>query len=176
MPTDPLDPILEHAQVEGPRVERAQLESVSKAVSAVPAEEFIEAVTYAPGLSWDGHSRPAGYFEIHNRTWWIDISDPGNRRHLLAVVVAAVVIDVLQLDLSTGWVARAWPGVLAVQSVSREGTGLHIQLGRRPPAPLPRHLKDIVNPDDYAEFEAAVQNAATVLPIRGGGTVTFTGP
>jgi hypothetical protein len=176
MPTDPLDPILEKADVTSSRIQRAELEAISRCVGTVPAEEFIEAATLAPGLAWDdGQTRPAGYLEIHNRHWWIDVTDAGNRRYLLTAITAAVLVDALCLKFSTSWVTRVLPAVLVVRSASRDNTGLHLDLVRRAAVPpLPPHLADTVNPDDYAEFAAAVEDAAAVLPIRVGGTVRFT--
>lgn len=171
---DPLEPVLDQAGARGPRLERAQAEAILKAVSTSPPDEFIEAFTYAPGMSWaDGQGQPDDYLQIHNRSWSIDISEPGSREHLLAVVVAVVIADVLRLDLSVRWVARVWPGVLTVLSARRDDGGLHFRLARQPAALLPPHLADIVNPDDFAEFAVAVRSAAGVLPISGGGTVTF---
>jgi hypothetical protein len=178
MPTDPLDPILGSAGVTRSRLQRAELEAVCHGVSTVPPEEFIEAVTRAPGLSWDdGQSRPAGYFEIHDRHWWLDVIDPGNRRYLLTVVTAAVLVDALHLTPSIGWVTRVLPTAIVVRSASRDDMGLHLDLLRRAATgPLPPHLADTVNPDDYAEFTSVVAGAAPVLAIPAGGTVSFTGP
>jgi hypothetical protein len=175
MTTDELDAILANASVTDSQLQRADLEAICRSVSALPAAEFIEAVTQAPGLSWDdGRTRPAGYFEIHSRHWWIDVSDAGNRQHLLAVTIAAVLVDVLHLDFSIGWVTRIRPTVLVIQSVGRRHDRLQLALGRRGVVPLPPDLTASVNPSDYADFTKAVAGAPAVLPMQGGGTVTFT--
>jgi hypothetical protein len=176
MPADPLDPILDKADVTSSRIERPELEAISRSVSTRHPAEFFEAVTLAPGLSWnDGQSRPEGYLEIHNRHWWIDVTDAGNRSYLLTAVTAAVLADVLKLHVSTLWVTRVLPELVLVRSVHRDDAGLHLDLVRLAARPrLPPHLADIVNPDDFAEFAAAVEGAAPVLPLPAGGTVTFT--
>jgi hypothetical protein len=176
VPADPLEPILETADVTSPRIARAELEAIARSVGTRHPAEFFEAVTLAPGLSWnDGHSRPDGYLEIHNRHWWIDVTAAENRRYLLTVIAAAVLVDVLKLHFSTLWVTRVLPAVLVLRSVRRDDTGLHLELARQAATPpLPPHLADIVHPDDYAEFIAAVDGAEAVLAIPVGGTVTFT--
>jgi hypothetical protein len=176
VPTDPLEPILEMAGITSPRIEFPELEAISRGVGTRDPAEFFEAVTLAPGLSWnDGHCRPEGYLEIHNRHWWIDVTAAENRRYLLTVIAAAVIVDVLKLHFSTLWVARVLPEVLVLRSVRHDGTGLHLDLARQAAtAQLPPHLADLVHPDDYAEFIAAVEAAAAILTIPVGGTVTFT--
>lgn len=177
MPTDPLDPILEQAGVKESCLQQAELTAISRNVSMVSAEEFIEACTYAPGLSWDdGQIRPAGRFEIHNRSWWIDVTDAGNRRYLLVIITAAMLVDALRLDLSTRWVAQIWPSVLGLRSVTRDEAGLHLDLARRATTPLPPQFADDVHPADYAEFAAAIEGAAAVVLTQTGSRVTFTGP
>jgi hypothetical protein len=46
---------------------------------------------------------------------------------------------------------------------------------RRRPAPeLPSELADEVNPQNFADFTAALAGAAKVVPLTAGGAVTFT--
>lgn len=175
MPADQLEPILEKADVTSSRIERPELEAISRCVSTGDPAEFLEAVTVAPGLSWnDGQDRPPGYLEIHDRHWWIDVTDAGNRRYLLTVITATVLADVLKLDVSIVWITRVLPELLVLRSVRRDDAGLHLHLERLATKPqLPPHLADIVNPRDFAEFAAAVAGAATILPVPAGGTVTI---
>lgn len=176
MTADFLSPVLALSRVAGPHIRQAEVTAISQVVSTVPAAEFIEAATLVPGLSWDdGPARPAEYYEMHSGRWWIDTGDAGNRRHLLMVITAAVLIDALSLDYSTPWVTRVAPAVLAVRSVLRDGTCLRLDLLRSPAAPLPMYLAGSVNRDDYAEFAAAVGDAAPVLASPAGHTITFTG-
>jgi hypothetical protein len=175
MPTDPLDPILEAAAVDTHLLYRPQLEAIGRTVSSIPAEEFIAAVVFAPGLSWnDDQPRPLDYFEIHSRQWRIDASHADNRQHLVISTAAAALVDALHLHLSTTWVIPILPTVLTVGSVRHDETGLHFELQRYPAPPLPPHLADNVNPDDYAEFAREIKRAAPSLHIPVGGTIEFT--
>ncbi|HEY1917844.1 MAG TPA: hypothetical protein VGH27_19915 [Streptosporangiaceae bacterium] len=174
MTTDELDAILASANIKGSQIQRTELEAICRSVCAVPAAEFIDAVTQAPGLSWDdGQTRPAGYFEIHSRYWSIDVSDAGNRQHLLAVTTAAALVGALHLNFSISWVTRVWPAALAIQSISWRDDGLHLGLVRQGVTPIPLNLAASVNPSDYADFTKAVDGAPAVLPLEGGGTITF---
>jgi hypothetical protein len=173
MPTDPLDPVLAEAAVETHLLHRAELEAVGRAVSGVDPDEFIAAVVFAPGLSWSGQDRPHDYFEIHSRHWSIDVSDAGNRRLLVTAAAAAALVDALRLPLSTTWVTRVLPAVLTVRSVRRDDGGVHFRL-RRHPGPLPPHLSDTINGEDYAGFVSTVETAGPTLTVAGRGTIEFT--
>jgi hypothetical protein len=175
MPSDEPDLVLEHAGVRTTLLRGAELSAISHSFSKVPPEEFIEAVTLAPALSWDGgQGRRPGTFEIHGRDWWLDVSDPGNREYLLVVIAAAVLADALQpsLQASVGWVAQVLPSVLTVRSVHRDGAGPHLDLVRRADPQIPADLVDCVNRQDFADFVAAVDAAPAVLPLPAGGVVT----
>jgi hypothetical protein len=173
--SDPLDPILATAATAAGQLRRPQVEAIGRAVSSLPPEEFIEAAVLAPGLSWDdGQPRPPDYFEIHSRRWWIDLSHSDTRQHLAIAVTAAALVDALHLHLSTTWVTKVLPSVVAIRCITRDGDGLLFELRRRPAPPLPRHLADTVHPGDYAEFVQAIEEAAASLRLPVGGTIKFT--
>jgi hypothetical protein len=177
MPTDDLDQILLQAGIEATRLERQELGAISRTVSLGSPAEYIDAATLADGLGWEnGQARPTGTYEIHNRHWWIDISDLGNREHLVTVTVAAALLDVIEprLNFSVGWVTVVLPTVLALRSVRRDDAGLRLHLVRLAAPQLPAALADTVNLDDYADFVAAVAAVPPVQPLRVGGTITVT--
>ncbi|SRR6266511_2915636 len=176
MPTDPLDPILKEAAIDTHLLHRPQLEAIGSTVSRIDPDEFIAAVVFAPGLTWnDNQHRPHDYFEIHSRHWWIDASNADNRLQLVTAIAAAALVNALPLHLSTTWVTQILPTVLTVRSVHRDDTGLHFELRRHPAPQLPPHLADTVNPDDYAEFVRAIERAEPSVPIPGDkGTIEFT--
>lgn len=177
MPSDNLDQILLQAGIDATCLERPELDAISRTVSASSPAEYIDAATLADGLGWDnGQARPSGSYEIHNRHWWIDISDAGNRAHLVTVTVAAALVDVIEprLNFSVGWVTVVLPTVLAVRSVRRDEAGLHLDLVRLAAPQLPPALADTVNLDDYADFVATVGAVPPVQPLRVGGTIMVT--
>ncbi|HZN76100.1 MAG TPA: hypothetical protein VFC00_31095 [Micromonosporaceae bacterium] len=178
MSTDPLEPILEEAAVDTHLLHRPELEAIGRAVNEIDPDEFIAAVVFAPGLSWsEDQHRPRDYFEIHGRHWWLDASNPDNRVRLVNAITAVALVHALGLNLSTTWVTDVLPTVVTVRSVHRDDTGLHFELRRRhPAAPLPPHLADTVNPDDYAEFVYAIEQAQLGEPVCNGRvTIEFTG-
>src|SRR6266511_3750050 len=82
MPTDPLDPNLNEAAIDTHLLHRPQLEAIGSTVSRIDPDEFIAAVVFAPGLTWnDNQHRPHDYFEIHSRHWWIDASHADTGLH-----------------------------------------------------------------------------------------------
>ncbi len=177
MASDDLGPVLEHAGVKATQLHRAELNIIGRTVTKVRPEEFIEACTYAPGLSWDdGQSRPPGTFEIHGHDWWIDVSDPANREYLLVIIVAAALADTLRpnLPVTVRWIAQVMPGVLTPQSVHTDNAGPHVNLVRLADPQIPAELTDDVNQQDFTEFVAAVDAAPAVLPLPAGGAITVT--
>jgi hypothetical protein len=177
MPTDPLDPILDGAAVEGTRLHYDELAAMSRLASGHPLDEFIEAAVLAPGLEWDdGRTGPVEFFELHGRHWWIDVADARNRTHLITTVVAAALVDALGMDFSTAWVTRVLPSALTVRAASRDVAGLHLRLRRRRVSSLPSHLLDVVNPDDYTEFLASIGDSVGIIRLPAGGTIEITDP
>jgi hypothetical protein len=174
MPTDPLEPLLEGDDIDPSRIGRAELAAIHGRVSTTPADEFLWASARAPGLSWDGPDRPEGFFEIHNRRWWINATLPHNRQYLLTLVAAAAIIDALRLDLGIGWVAQVLPTVLSVESIRIDESGLHLTVRRDAAPALPDDLAEDINPQDFADFVGAVGTTAPAVPLPAGGTVTFT--
>lgn len=171
---DQLDPILRNAGVEAGALRRPELESLAAGVTRIPPDEFISAVVMAPGLGWDdGRTRPAGYLEIHNGGWFLDVADMRNRQHLVDATIAAVLIDALGLPEGTLWVTRVLPAVVEVVSVDQGPRGLVITLCRRPEPRLGEQLSSTVHPLDFQEFVDAVAAAGAEVPVPTGGTITF---
>lgn len=175
MPTkDPLDPILAETGTTSTPLGRSDVERLARRLGTASPDEFIDAVVHADGLGWDdGRPRPKGSFEVHNRNWWIDVTDSGNRAHLLAVIVAAALADALRLEPGVLWIARAVPGVVSVAAAGYDSSGLRLLLRRHPAPALPPHLARTVHPGDFAEFVKAVAAAPDAVPLPAGGTVTF---
>ena len=171
---DELDPILRTARVESSTLRRSDLESLAGSVTRVPPDEFISAVVQVPGLGWDdGRTRPAGYLEIHSGDWFLDVADVNNRRYLVDVMVAAVLVDALGLRERTLWVTRVLPAVVEVISVDGVAGDLAISVRRRPEPRLGEQLARIVHPLDFQEFVDAVAAAGEEVAVPAGGTLTF---
>jgi hypothetical protein len=176
MPADPLDPILAHAAIDTPLARRGELEALSRKISQRHPDEFIDAAARVCGLSWDdGRPRPPGYYEIHGQHWWIDLSTPDNRQHLLTAVMAATLADALDLTLSPAWVAQVIPAVLTIESVTITDASLQFHLRRHPTPLLPSHLQDTVNPTDHAEFLDAIA-AITTQTTSASATIHISDP
>lgn len=176
MNDDPLEAILHGAAVEAVLLHQEQLSAVARTMTSIAAEEFFEAVILAPGLSYsEGYTRPHGYFEINSGHWWLDVSVPANRDHLLSVCVAAALGEALDLGLSVSWITMVLPAAVIVEAAVPTADGLLLRLRRLAAPTLTADLADIVNPDDFADFAAAL-TAADDLSLPGGGAVHFTAP
>jgi hypothetical protein len=173
---DDLDAILANAGLDGTELRREEAGALARGAAGIPEEEFITTVVLAPGTGWDdGQQRPRDYLEVHTGRWRIDLRDPANRRHLVLVTVAAVLVDALNLSERTGWVVRVLPAVLDVLAVRAVPGGLHVELARRPDPQVPAELATVVNVLDFADFVAAVHRAGPAVAIPAGGTITFAG-
>jgi hypothetical protein len=173
---DDLDAILANAGLDGTELRREQAGVLARAASRKPAEEFITTVVAAPGTGWDdGRQRPPDYLEVHTGRWHIDLRDPANRRHLVLVTVAAVLVDALNLTERTGWVFPVLPAVVDVLAVRAVSGGLHVELARLADPRVPAELATVVNVLDFADFVAAVHRAGPAVAIPAGGTITFSG-
>jgi hypothetical protein len=175
MPNDPLEPILARTDDDTDRLHRKQLADIGKTISRYDPDEFISATARACALTWDdGQPRPPGYLEIHSQRWWIDLSNPANRAHLVTAVVAAALVDAVPIALSAEWVARVLTTAVAVESVTDTEQGLLILLRRvADPALSPDLVRDI-NAEDYADFLGTI--AAADEQGFTGGRIRFTGP
>jgi hypothetical protein len=173
---DDLDAILARAGLDGTELRREQAGALARAVSQKPEEEFITTVVAAPGTGWDdGQQRPRDYLEVHTGRWHIDLRDPANRRHLVLVTVAAVLVDALNLTERTSWVSAVLPAVADVGAVRAVPGGLHVELVRLTDPQVPTELAALVNVLDFTDFVAAVHRAGPVVAIPAGGTITFSG-
>jgi hypothetical protein len=175
MPVDPLEPILAHVDSDADLLHRTELTAIGRAVSSDDPDEFISAAARVCALSWDdGQPRPPGYFEIHSQRWWIDLSTPENRRHLVTAVVAAALVDALDITLSAEWVARVLATAMNVESITTAEHSLLIQLRRVTEPRLSPELERDINREDYADFLDTI--AAAIEQDFTGGTIRFTGP
>ncbi len=173
MPDDPLDPFLEAVGIEPDHVGPDDLGVLGAQVTTGSHEEFILHPTRMSGLIND-QERPPDYFEIHDREWWIDARQPAARYYLISLIAAAAVGDALGLDHTLSWIFRVLPVTLTVEDATIDENGVRLTVRRRPAPELPPELADDVNPQDFADFTAALTGAAMVVPLSAGGTVTFT--
>jgi hypothetical protein len=163
---DDLDAILAHAGLDGTELRREQTGALARAVSRKPEEEFITPVVAAPGTGWDdGQQRPRDYLEVHTGRWHIDLRDPANRRHLVLVTVAAVLVDALNLTERTGWVVPVLPAVVDVLAVRVVPGGLHVELALLADPQVPADLATVVNALDFADLVAAVHRAGPTVAL-----------
>jgi hypothetical protein len=175
MPVDPLEPILARAATDNHLLHRAELEAVSRAISRHDPDEFIYAATRVCALTWDnGQARPPGFFEIHSQHWWIDLSAPGNQQQLLTVAIAAVLVDALDLTLSTSWVTQVLSTAVSIESATVADSRLRIRLRCHVEPQLSSHLQDDINPADYADFIQAITSTAGTEHDFAGGIICFT--
>lgn len=175
MPDDPLEQILAHTDSDADRLHRAELTAIGRAVTGHDPDEFISAAARVCALSWeDGQPRPPGYYEIHSQHWWIDVSDPANRQHLVTAAVAAALVDALDMTLSAEWVARVLTTAVNVDAITTTERGLLIRLRRVAEPRLSPELERDINRDDYADFLDTI-TAATELDFTS-GTIRFIGP
>jgi hypothetical protein len=173
MPDDALDPFLEAADVAPDHVGPAELGALGALVTTGSLEEFILHPIRMPGLMND-QERPPDYFEIHDREWWIDARRAAARDYLLTLLVAAAVDEALGLDQTLWWITKVLPAILSVEAAAVDGKGVHLTVRRRHLARLPPELADDINPQDFAEFAAALAGASDVVRLPAGGTLTFT--
>ena len=173
MPDDPLEPFLADEGIDPAHVGPDALAALGKRVTRSSPEEFILHPTRVPGFM-DDQERPPDYFEIHDREWWIDARQPAARDYLLNLIAAAAVADALGLDHTLWWIARVLPATLTVREAGLNEDGVRLTVGRRPAPGLPADLADDINPRDFADFVAALNAAANVMPLPAGGTITFT--
>lgn len=175
MTPDPLDPLLARSGSAPSHLGRAELAALHQQVSTEPADEFILASTYAPGLSWDdGKERPPGFFEIHDRHWWVDATRPGGREYLTRLVAGTAIIEALRLSLSIRWVVQVFAAALTIESITVDDAGVRLAVHRYNEPILPAELTDEIHPDDFAEFVEAVTAAPPEIPLPAGGTIVFT--
>lgn len=172
MPDDPLEPFLADASIDPGHVGPDELGLLSKRVTRNSPEEFILHPTRVPGFI-DDQERPPDYFEIHDREWWINARRPAARDYLLRLIAAAAVADALSLNHTLWWLARVLPVTLTVQHATVNETGVYLTIGRRAAPVLSADLADDINPEDFADFAAALNGAANVVPLPVGGTITF---
>jgi hypothetical protein len=172
MPADPLEPFLKDAGVHADHVGPDGLGALGKRVTDDP-EAFILHFTRAASATSD-RELPPGYFEIHDREWWVDARGSDARGHLLTLIAAAAVGEALGLDYSLSWISTVLPATLTVLGTAVDETGVRLALGRRPTPQIPAELADDINPQDFADFVAALREAAEVVPLPAGGTLTFT--
>jgi hypothetical protein len=172
MPADPLESILAQAGLDTEKLHRDGLEILGRTITRQEPDEFIDAITRTNALAWDnGEWRPAEYFEIHSRSWWLDLSNHESRQHLLTTILAAVLLDALNLTGSIAWVAQVVPDTIGIDAVNMSDERLHLALSCYADFGLPPHLRDIVNPIDHAEFVETVSNATGIEHNFAGGTI-----
>jgi hypothetical protein len=173
MPDDPLAPFLKDVGIAPDHVGPDELRALSLRVTMNSPEEMILIPPRMPGF-WSDEERPPGYFEIHDREWWIDARQPPARDYLLTLIAAAAVGDALGLQHTLWWITKVLPATMTVQAATVDETGIHLTVGRHAAPRLPARLADDINPQDFDDFIAALGGAATVMPLSAGGTVTFT--
>ena len=177
MPADPLESILAHVGVDTEKLHRDGLEILGRTITRHEPDEFIDAITRTNALAWDnGEWRPAEYFEIHSRSWWLDLSNHESRQHLLTAILAAALIDALNLTGSIAWVAQIVPDTISINAIDMTDECLHLILICHTNPQLSPHLQEVVNPADHAEFVEAIVNATGVEHNFAGGTILLRCP
>jgi hypothetical protein len=172
MPDDPLEPFLKDADINPEQVGPDALRALSTRVTTNPPEEMILIPPRMPGF-WSDEERPPDYFEIHDRDWRIDARQPAARDYLITLIAAAAVGDALRLGYTLWWLTKVLPVTMTVQGASVDEEGVHLTIGRQRAPHLPERLSDDINQQDFADFAAALREAATVVPLPAGGTLTF---
>lgn len=172
MPDDPLEAFLKDAGIAPDHVGPDELRVLSARVTTNAPEEMILIPPRMPGF-WSEDERPPGYFEIHDREWWIDARQTPAREYLITLIAAAAVGDALGLEHTLWWITKVLPATMTVHGAIADETGVHLTIARHPAPRLPARLTDDINPQDFADFVAALSEAAKVVPLPVGGTVTL---
>lgn len=173
MPDDDLAAVFESAGVDPTRLGPEELARLAAKITMASSTEMMLLPPRAAGL-YDAQDRPPNFLEIHDREWWLDASELDGRQYLRNLLAAAAIADALGLYHTITWVSTVLPATATVEAVTVTDRGMHFTVARIPSPELPPELADEINPQDFAEFVAALADAGPVVPLPAGGRVSFT--